>query len=85
MRSAASTLAPASSAFAKFYNECKNLAAGSLEDMLTLSRQVQNEKATRYISSLNTARCDGSWNELPELIRKVTKHAPQRQCRGVEY
>lgn len=44
------------------------------------SGQAQSEKATRYISSLNAARCSGSWNELPELIRKVTKHAPQRKC-----
>jgi hypothetical protein len=44
------------------------------------SEQAQNEKAARYIDSLNAARCSGSWNELPELIRKVTKHAPQRKC-----
>ena len=37
----------------------------------------ENEKAHRYIESLDNARSQGNWNEVPEFIRKVTKHAPQ--------
>ncbi|KAK5082986.1 hypothetical protein LTR05_006868 [Lithohypha guttulata] len=39
---------------------------------------AHEDKATRYIGLLNAARVNGSWNEFPELIRKVNKHAPQR-------
>ncbi|KAJ5099786.1 hypothetical protein N7532_006787 [Penicillium argentinense] len=38
------------------------------------------EKGQRYIASLDQARAQGKWDEVPELIRKVTKHAPQRTC-----
>ncbi|KAJ5995007.1 hypothetical protein N7481_001984 [Penicillium waksmanii] len=38
------------------------------------------EKGQRYIASLDQARAQGRWEEVPELIRKVTKHAPQRTC-----
>ncbi|KAL8958972.1 MAG: hypothetical protein Q9193_004076 [Seirophora villosa] len=38
------------------------------------------DKAKHYIDLLDTARCDGNWSELPELVRKVGKHAPQRRC-----
>ncbi|OJJ48870.1 hypothetical protein ASPZODRAFT_139827 [Penicilliopsis zonata CBS 506.65] len=38
------------------------------------------EKAQRYIAALNNARCHDRWDEVPELIRKVTKHAPHRKC-----
>ncbi|KAL9008557.1 MAG: hypothetical protein Q9173_006330, partial [Seirophora scorigena] len=38
------------------------------------------DKAKHYIDLLDTARCDGNWSELPELVRKVGKHAPQRKC-----
>ncbi|KAI9729956.1 MAG: hypothetical protein M1834_006154 [Cirrosporium novae-zelandiae] len=38
------------------------------------------EKAARYIESLDTARSEGRWSEVPELVRKVRKHAPQRKC-----
>jgi hypothetical protein len=40
----------------------------------------ESDKATRYISSLNAARLNGSWTEVPELVRKVDKHAPHRTC-----
>ncbi|KAK5941854.1 hypothetical protein PMZ80_005805 [Knufia obscura] len=33
------------------------------------------DKGKRYIGLLDAARVKGSWAELPELIRKVTKHA----------
>ncbi|KAF4547961.1 Hypothetical protein D9617_33g038250 [Elsinoe fawcettii] len=40
----------------------------------------ETDKATRYIDQLNVARLNGSWNEVRELVRKVQKHAPTRQC-----
>ncbi|EEQ87072.2 filamentation protein [Blastomyces dermatitidis ER-3] len=38
------------------------------------------EKGQRYIESLDTARCNDSWNDVPELVRKVEKHCPERKC-----
>ncbi|KAJ5921224.1 hypothetical protein N7466_009550 [Penicillium verhagenii] len=38
------------------------------------------EKGQRYIAALDQARAQGKWEEVPELIRKVTKHAPQKTC-----
>ena len=32
------------------------------------------------MTQLDRARCDGDWNAVPELIRKVSKHAPNRRC-----
>ncbi|KKY25631.1 putative filamentation protein [Phaeomoniella chlamydospora] len=40
----------------------------------------ERDKAQRYIDSLDSARCNGAWNEVPEYIRKVRKHAPSRNC-----
>ncbi|KAL9624626.1 MAG: hypothetical protein Q9160_001291 [Pyrenula sp. 1 TL-2023] len=40
----------------------------------------EHDKAGRYIDLLDAARCKGSWNDIPELIRKVNKHAPGHQC-----
>ncbi|KAK4232029.1 hypothetical protein QBC38DRAFT_406003 [Podospora fimiseda] len=37
-------------------------------------------KAANYIQQLNEARCDDNWDAVPELIRKVRKHAPERTC-----
>ncbi|KHN99631.1 Tetratricopeptide-like helical [Metarhizium album ARSEF 1941] len=39
-----------------------------------------NPKAANYIEQLNSARCEGNWDAVPELVRKVRKHAPERQC-----
>lgn len=39
---------------------------------------AHEDKAKRYIDLLNAARANGSWTELPELVRKVKKHAPDR-------
>ncbi|KAJ6107409.1 hypothetical protein N7523_008732 [Penicillium sp. IBT 18751x] len=39
-----------------------------------------SEKGQRYAVALDQARAQGKWDEVPELIRKVTKHAPQRTC-----
>ncbi|OAQ70087.1 filamentation protein [Pochonia chlamydosporia 170] len=38
-----------------------------------------NPKAASYIDQLNSARCEGNWEAVPELVRKVRKHAPERQ------
>ncbi|KAH6850297.1 hypothetical protein B0I37DRAFT_444349 [Chaetomium sp. MPI-CAGE-AT-0009] len=37
-------------------------------------------KAAHYIQQLDDARCDENWDAVPELIRKVRKHAPDRSC-----
>ncbi|KAH8821819.1 hypothetical protein F5884DRAFT_894548 [Xylogone sp. PMI_703] len=37
-------------------------------------------KAARYLQLLDEARCDGNWEAVPEWIRKVRKHAPDRSC-----
>ncbi|KAJ6446661.1 filamentation protein [Purpureocillium lavendulum] len=37
-------------------------------------------KAHHYIDQLEAARCDGNWDAVPELVRKVRKHAPERKC-----
>ncbi|KAL3474509.1 hypothetical protein BJX99DRAFT_231447 [Aspergillus californicus] len=40
----------------------------------------ESEKGHRYIVALDNARSQNKWDEVPELIRKVTKHAPQKKC-----
>ncbi|ESZ96053.1 hypothetical protein SBOR_3530 [Sclerotinia borealis F-4128] len=40
----------------------------------------EQTKAAHYIQLLDTARCEGSWDTVPELVRKVRKHAPTRIC-----
>ncbi|KIW09261.1 uncharacterized protein PV09_00183 [Verruconis gallopava] len=40
----------------------------------------EQEKAARYIAQLEQARCTAQWDQIPELTRKVLKHAPQRKC-----
>ncbi|KAG0129582.1 hypothetical protein HOY82DRAFT_408515 [Tuber indicum] len=37
-------------------------------------------KANNYLQSLDAARCSGAWESVPELCRKVQKHAPGRKC-----
>ncbi|KAI0910419.1 hypothetical protein F4823DRAFT_561918 [Ustulina deusta] len=37
-------------------------------------------KAAQYLSRLEDARCEGRWDEVPELVRKVRKHASDRAC-----
>ncbi|KAK0748686.1 hypothetical protein B0T21DRAFT_380459 [Apiosordaria backusii] len=37
-------------------------------------------KAAHYIQQLDEARCDDNWDAVPELVRKVRKHAPERAC-----
>ncbi|KAF2810963.1 uncharacterized protein BDZ99DRAFT_487697 [Mytilinidion resinicola] len=40
----------------------------------------ENEKALRYIGQLDEARCTARWADVPELARKIEKHAPHRRC-----
>ncbi|KAI1426066.1 hypothetical protein F5Y12DRAFT_713512 [Xylaria sp. FL1777] len=37
-------------------------------------------KAAQYLTKLEDARCEGRWDETPELVRKVRKHASDRAC-----
>ncbi|PHH89208.1 hypothetical protein CDD83_6495 [Cordyceps sp. RAO-2017] len=37
-------------------------------------------KADHYVEQLENARCEGNWDAVPELVRKVRKHAPARSC-----
>ncbi|KUI59299.1 Putative cargo-transport protein ypp1 [Cytospora mali] len=37
-------------------------------------------KGRGYLDSLDNARCEGDWDAVPELVRKVRKHAPNRAC-----
>ncbi|KAK8091985.1 cargo-transport ypp1 [Apiospora hydei] len=44
-------------------------------------RNPQNPvKGERYLALLDDARCEGRWDAVPELVRKVRKHAPSRSC-----
>ncbi|KAF3769597.1 hypothetical protein M406DRAFT_335450 [Cryphonectria parasitica EP155] len=36
--------------------------------------------ARGYLDQLDHARCEGNWDAVPELVRKVRKHAPARVC-----
>lgn len=38
------------------------------------------DKARHYLDLLDAARCNGHWQEITELTRKVGKHASQRKC-----
>ncbi|OIW33444.1 hypothetical protein CONLIGDRAFT_677231 [Coniochaeta ligniaria NRRL 30616] len=37
-------------------------------------------KALHYLQLLDDARCEGNWDAVPELVRKIRKHAPDRSC-----
>lgn len=37
-------------------------------------------KGRNYLDQLDNARCEGDWEAVPELVRKVRKHAPSRAC-----
>ncbi|KAI0202748.1 hypothetical protein F4808DRAFT_458466 [Astrocystis sublimbata] len=37
-------------------------------------------KAAQYLEKLEDARCEGRWDEVLELVRKVRKHANDRTC-----
>jgi tetratricopeptide (TPR) repeat protein len=38
------------------------------------------EKGAHYLGLLDQALCNASWADIPELARKVEKHAPTRRC-----
>ncbi|KAI9746460.1 MAG: hypothetical protein M1818_000173 [Claussenomyces sp. TS43310] len=40
----------------------------------------EQTKAARYIGLLDHARSAGEWGSVPELVRKVRKHVPERFC-----
>ncbi|KAI1414677.1 TPR-like protein [Hypoxylon sp. FL1857] len=37
-------------------------------------------KVAQYLARLEDARCEGKWDDVPELVRKVRKHATDRIC-----
>lgn len=37
-------------------------------------------KAANYALLLDEVRCDGDWDAVPEYVRKIKKHAPNRVC-----
>ncbi|KAF2262074.1 hypothetical protein CC78DRAFT_326436 [Lojkania enalia] len=45
-----------------------------------MGNRTESDKAVRYITQLDEARCAGRWTDIPELCRKVEKHAPHRRC-----
>lgn len=47
-------------------------------DLYCLQRDPS--KAGLYIQQLDEARCHGNWATVPELVRKIKKHAPNRTC-----
>ncbi|KAI0834945.1 TPR-like protein [Hypoxylon sp. FL0890] len=40
----------------------------------------KSSKAALYLARLEDARCEGKWEDVPELVRKVRKHATDRLC-----
>lgn len=42
---------------------------------------ANNAKAARYLGLLDQALSKGTWADVPELARKVEKHAPERKGR----
>ncbi|KAF1936025.1 hypothetical protein EJ02DRAFT_459876 [Clathrospora elynae] len=45
-----------------------------------MANAPESEKAQRYLVQLDETRCSGRWKDVPELCRKVEKHAPHRTC-----
>ena len=44
----------------------------------------QPPKGEQYLRALDDARCEGNWSTIPELVRKVRKHAPSRSCTALQ-
>ncbi|KAI5285366.1 hypothetical protein KEM54_000625 [Ascosphaera aggregata] len=44
------------------------------------SKARETAKARQHLDLLESARCNGNWVDIPEILRKVTKHAPERKC-----
>ena len=54
---------------------------GLIQPLTAYKMQTRDhDKSRRYIDLLDSARCNDAWQEVPELIRKVKKHAPERNC-----
>lgn len=49
-------------------------------NLLTISDTNPQAKAAGYLEQLDKARCEGDWAAIPELVRKVRKHAPDKAC-----
>ncbi len=58
------------------------LAVGQLANSPWRATQPDPRKAAHYAVLLDAARSDGNWDAVPECIRKVKKHAPNRACRA---
>ncbi|SMY27323.1 unnamed protein product [Zymoseptoria tritici ST99CH_1A5] len=46
---------------------------------MSLHKTPNPEKGARYLGLLDQALCAAHWSEVPELARKVEKHAPERK------
>ena len=49
-------------------------------ELTVAQNSPESDKAQRYLQLLDEARCAGRWSDVPELCRKVDKHAPHRKC-----
>jgi hypothetical protein len=58
----------------------QNVILYSYRELTPAQNAVESDKALRYIQQLDEARCAGRWKDVPELCRKVEKHASHRQC-----
>ena len=47
---------------------------------LIIQQHSDRGKGAKYVAQLYEARSNGQWHEVPELSRKVEKHAPTRKC-----
>lgn len=57
-----------------------SLSSPLASSLLTLGTTDVQAKAAGYLEQLDRARCDGDWTAIPELVRKVRKHAPEKAC-----
>lgn len=53
--------------------------------VLTIEQHGDPSKAAKYIAQLYEARSNGQWQDVPELARKVEKHAPSRKCTATSH
>lgn len=53
---------------------------GPYWELTVAQNPPESDKAQRYLQQLDEALCAGQWSEVPELCRKVDKHAPHRKC-----
>jgi hypothetical protein len=60
-------------------NERKRLCYNATTKLIFLTQREQT-KAANYIQQLDAARCEGDWDAVPELLRKIRKHAAARSC-----